>query len=511
MICLKDWYRIAGGVALLVLVATLSADFGKLVATAVRAIGFPYDLDYGEGIVWQQMTNIVAGQGYAPLGTFPAIVYHYPPVYHLTVAALTAASGLDDLVAGRLVSFLSTLAAMVMVGWLSIATRPTVGDRRSTVIGAVVACLLFGASPTVLVWASLMRVDMLATALTLAGLCFTVLEIRRPRRMPWAAIAFALAVYCKQTAVMAPAAAFAALWIVRPASAWRFLLICGSIGIAALAVLMTVSHGGFLRHVIEYNVNRFDPSRWWLLASTLATQAITIAVAVAVAFGAWQRWRVPEAMAWRARIAGSPWQGAMLLIVLYLAIRVATLPLTLKSGASDNYLIDLFSASAVLAGVATSQVAAAILTGAPWPRALITLLVLIGLPLQAARLGDAHLAAGNPALRAQNAAIVERIRESPRPVVTDYMVMLRRAGRPVLYEPAIAAELAHSGLYDEAGFVRLIHVHRFGFFLTQGSESRFPYGERYNPRVAEAIAEAYPRVERYGEMVIHLPAAPPAR
>jgi hypothetical protein len=501
-----DWRRLAGGAALLVTLAILSADLGKLITAAVRAFGFPYDLDYGEGIVWQQMDNIAAGQGYGPLGTFPAIVYHYPPVYHLTVAAIAALSGLDALIAGRLVSLLSTFAAMAMVGWLSVAVQAKHDDRRAALAGGTLGGLLFGTSPTVLGWASLMRVDMLATALTLAGLCFTILEIRLPRRVPWAAFTFALAVYCKQTAVMAPAVAFVTLWVVRPASAWRFLLVCGSMGIAVLVVLMAMSHGGFLRHVVEYNVNRFDPARWWLLASTLATQAITVGVAVMVAFAAWQHWRLPAASTWRARCAASPWQGAMLLIVLYLGVRIATLPLVLKSGANDNYLIDLFSAAAILTGVAASAVASAVLTGEPWPRAFITLLVLIGIPLQAGRLGDAHAAASDPKLREQDAAIVERIRRSPRPVITDYMVMLRRAGKPVMYEPAIAAELTHSGLYDEAGFVRLIRRGTFGFFLTQGDRGDFPYYERYNPRVAEAIAQAYPRIERHGEMVLHLPA-----
>ena len=51
--------------------------------TTHKTLSTPHD--YGEGIVWQQMRNIVAGQGYTPLGVYPAIVYHYPPVYHLVV------------------------------------------------------------------------------------------------------------------------------------------------------------------------------------------------------------------------------------------------------------------------------------------------------------------------------------------------------------------------------------------------------------------------------------------
>lgn len=483
------WRRWLGGAALVVLVAVLLVDLAKLLSTAALAIGYPYDLDYGEGIVWQQMDNIAAGCGYAPLGIFPAIVYHYPPVYHLVVAAVAALTGGDALATGRAVSLVSTLAAMAMIGWLASKVAAT-SDRASLAIGALVAALAFAASPTVLTWAPLMRVDMLATALTIGGLCLTVRSLRDPEQVPvGAAILFALAVYTKQTAILAPLAAFVALLVVRQRTAWLFAAICGALGLAALAVLMVASHGQFLRHVLSYNVNRFDPDRWRLLVATLSSQAIPLAIALAVAAGMGRT------------LVRSP---ARLVLGLYFASRLATLPLSLKSGASDNYLIDLFSVAAIFVGVGAAEVAAAVIRGAAWPRAFVTLLLLVALPVQAARLGEAHDAARDPDWRSDAEAIVERIKATPKPVVSDYMVLTRRAGRPVLFEPAIAAELAHSGLYDEAGFVRLIRRGKLGFFVTQGDGQW--YAERYNPAVRAAIAAAYPRIERHGEMVLHLPA-----
>ena len=484
---LANWRRWLGGAALVALLAVLLVDFAKLLRTAALAIGYPYDLDYGEGIVWQQMDNIVAGHGYAPLGTFPAIVYHYPPVYHLVVAGAAALTGGDALATGRTVSLVATLAAMAMIGWLASSAAAT-DDRASRGIGAVVAALAFAASPTLLTWAPLMRVDMLATALTLGGLCLTVRSLRDPERVPvGAAILFALAVYTKQTAILAPLAVFAALLVVRRRTAWRFAVVSGALGLAALAVLMAASHGQFLRHVVSYNVNRFDPDRWRLLVATLGSQAIALAIALAVVTG-------------MARtLVRSP---ARLVLALYLATRFLTLPLSLKSGASDNYLIDLFSIAAIFVGVGAAGVAAAVIRGGAWPRAFVTLLVLAALPVQAARLGEAHDAARDPDWRADADAIVARIRATPEPVVSDYMVLTRRAGRPVLFEPAIAAELAHSGLYDEAGLVALIRRGALGFFVTQGDGHW--YAERYNPAVRAAIAAAYPRIERHGEMVLHL-------
>lgn len=484
------WRRWLGGAALAGLLTVLLVDLVKLLTTAALAIGYPYDLDYGEGIVWQQMDNIVAGHGYAPLGVFPAIVYHYPPVYHLVVAGVVALTHGDPLAMGRTVSLVSTLAAMAMVGWLARKAAAT-ADRAAGAIGGLVGGLAFAASPTVLTWAPLMRVDMLAAALTLGGLCLAVHALRFPDRVPvGAAILFALAVYTKQTAIMAPLAVLAALLVARPRTAWRFAAVCGALGLAALTVLMAVSHGQFLRHVLSYNVNRFDPDRWRLLVATLASQAIPLSIALVVVAGMGRA------------LVRSP---AQLVLAAYLATRLLTLPLSLKSGASDNYLIDLFTIAAVFVGIGTAQVAAAVIRGAAWPRALVTLLILVALPMQAARLGEAHEVASDPDWRADAEAVVAMVRATPRPVVSDYMVLTRRAGRPVLFEPAIAAELAHSGLYNEAGLVALIRRGALGFIVTQGDGHW--YEERYNPAVRAAIAAAYPRIERRGEMVLHLPTA----
>lgn len=481
------WRRAAGATGLVALALVLLRALTMLGVTVGRALGYPYDLDYGEGIVWQQMSNIVAGTGYAPLGTFPAIVYHYPPVYHLAVAGLAAATGLDPLVAGRGLSAASTLASMALIGRLAfVAAAPQ--PRPAALIGATAGALAFVAGPTVIFWSSLMRVDMLATALSLGGLCCTLRELRLPRRFPVAAILFALAVYTKQTAIVAPLAAFVTLLLVRPRAAWRLALTCGAIGVAALGVAMIATGGGFLTHVVSYNVNRVDLTRWYPTAATLGTQAAMLTVAAAVA--------------WRAR-SGLRDRPAVLLLVVYLLFRVATLPLALKSGASDNYLIDLFSVGAALFGAGVAAIAGAVLDGSPWPRPIITIIALVAVPIQGARLEPVHQIAAHGPSRDALATLVARIRVARSPVISDYMILIRRAGRPVSFEPAIAAELAHSRLYDETALIRMIRDRRFAFFINQGSGDG--YRQRYNPAVRAAIADAYPRIETSGELVIRSP------
>ena len=55
--------------SLFALVATL-CEFGGSLGDGYRAIRFPGELDYGEGIVWEQMRLMVAGRGYGAIDGF---------------------------------------------------------------------------------------------------------------------------------------------------------------------------------------------------------------------------------------------------------------------------------------------------------------------------------------------------------------------------------------------------------------------------------------------------------
>jgi hypothetical protein len=143
------------------------------------------------------------------------------------------------------------------------------------------------------------------------------------------------------------------------------------------------------------------------------------------------------------------------------------------------------------------------LVGRRWPGALLIALVVIGVPIQAYSTLVAD-SAGN-LLKTPYANIVARIARSPRPVVSDAMVLLIRGGQPVRWEPAIAAELGSAGLYDQVAFAKLVRAGHFGFFVTAGDRGERLYDERYNPVVANAVDAAYPRRERYGDLVLHLP------
>ncbi|MEG3123481.1 glycosyltransferase family 39 protein [Sphingomonas sp. GB1N7] len=484
--------------------ATLAFAWGlaRLAAHAAFAFGYPYDLDYGEGVVWQQMRYILAGHGYAPLQAFPAFVFEYPPVYPLVTAGTARVFGLDELYAGRLVSFVATAICALLIALLTARAIPPDQPRRIRRAAAAFAALAFVTLPVVLTWALLMRIDMLACAITLAGMALAAASIRRPKLAIAAGIAFAAALYTRQTNLPAPAAAFLVLVFANRRAAWTMLAAAIVSGGIALAILEAMSGGYFLVNILFYNINRIV----WAHATMLG--AVLLASIVTLALGTIGLVAASKSLGWRTlreRLPTDPNLVTLALVVLTLALKTLMLPAILKSGASDNYLIDWFSGIAVLIGIAVVPLLRAA-TRLP-ARPSLLLLALVGLGI-AVQMSDppltpdtAKAACDRPALD----AIVARIRASPKPVITDDMVLLLRAGQPILWEPAIVAELGGAGVYDERALAARVRRGDFGFFVTRGDRGRTLYDQRFNPVVADAIDAAYPRREQAGDLTLHLP------
>lgn len=479
----------------------------RLGATAAAGLGHPYAFDYGEGVVWNQMLGLLAGQGFAPLQTFPAIVYEYPPLYHLVTAAV-AAAGIDALQAGRLVSLICTLLSALLVGLIT--ARSIAGeDRRTTGIAAAFAALAFLSVPVLDGWAALMRIDMLACALTLFGMLLAA-------RAPWsnraaiaAGLVFAAALYTRQTSLPAPAAAFLVLLAARPRAAWWMAGSAIASGLAALIALEIHTRGGFLQHILFYNLNRIIWDHALALALVLVSSIVLLALAAIGARGAMRRlgwdWRQ-----WRARWSADPAQAMLAIVLATLALKTLTLPAILKSGASDNYLIDWFTQLCMLAGIAVLPlVRAAMRRPAPFSPLLLGL-VAIGLPVQALNAPPFPDRAALAAERVALDRIMARIRASDRPVITDDATLVLRAGKPFVWEPSILAELGAAGVYDESAFVAMVRRGEFAFFVTHGDRGDLLFDQRFNPAVADAIHAAYPVREVIGGRVLHSPRPSPA-
>ena len=486
-----------------VLLVALAATALRYLALAKGAIAYPYGLDYGEGIVWQQMRMMVDGHGYAPLRAYPAIVFHYPPLFHLLSAATAALAGIDQLAAGRLVAVLCTLASAALAGTIVAQLTARGGDPwPARLAGVCAAAIVLGTSPVVQ-WSVLMRVDMPCQAFSLAGMALSIRSLRRPRAVHGAALCFVAALFAKQTALDAPAAAFLVLLIARPRAARAGLLTAVIASMAALAAAMVLTEGGFLRHIVLNNVNRFCLACGLAILDVLRTHAGYIAVAAGgIAFAVREVRPGTGGWTWRgvaARLRDEPRAAAFAMLLAQLVLATPMLALRFKSGASVNYFLDSITLIAMFDGVAIAALLSApgrLARAIPWVLALQAGMLL-------AFLKPSYLAKEREG--AAMARLAAALLQAPGPVIADDMVVVLRAGKQVVVEPSIFAELSGTGALDDGTVLRMTAARRFAAFLTEGDPGERTFDSRYNSDLAAAMARGYPQVIRLDRFRLRLP------
>src|SRR3974390_3347359 len=118
--------RVAYTLYLALLTACLLLSLAAFLVSGWRALRNPFQLNYGEGIViWQAQHVTHFQEAYRDVRQFPHLVFHYPPVFHLTARLAVNLTG-DLLTAGRLVSLLAALGISLLSGALVWEALPRV-------------------------------------------------------------------------------------------------------------------------------------------------------------------------------------------------------------------------------------------------------------------------------------------------------------------------------------------------------------------------------------------------
>lgn len=490
------WLAAAG------LAALLALDWAKFAYNAYLTAIFPGQVDYGDGLVWQQALLIPGPRMYGDLQSYPFLVFQYPPLYHLVVRALATLADLPWLFAGRIVSTVSAFALAALAGALVFEATRRAAPRRAALAGALLTALLFSTLQVIQFWARTMRVDMLAIALEFLGMYLGLLALSRPRLFYASALVFVLAAYTKQTALGGAVATFAVAFLIVPGRAIRAALLAVLVASAIFAALMVATQGGFARHVILYNVNRFNLGA--AIATlreigTVQTYPVYLLTAAAVAGLLLAR----LARAWRPPGALSP---GPVVFALYFLLATANLVSLGKSGAWSNYLISWVSSWALLIGVAAAQACAALAERPARPLPALLLLALLVPQVLASPTLSGERRLVDPAFRREHDELLGMIEHADKPVFSDDMTLLMEAGREVPWEPSIISELAANGLFDERKVVALIDARAFAFMVVWGEPGEAWFDARHSPAVTAAIERNYPVDRPLAEHHVRLPA-----
>jgi len=231
---------------------------------AVGETRLPFQLDYEEGNILNAGVRIDAGQtAYPDPATYPNVLNPYGPIgYFLTAESL------------RLGGLSLTLARLVMLACgVGIAVLLVLLAREWTGSGVLAAAfgLYFIANGVTRAWLPLLRVDMPALVLSLAGLWLCLRGTANGgaagRWWPASAVLFALALFVKYTALAAPAACV--LYLLLRREFRRAALLAGTLGalcVAGFAAMQAATGGQFFFHMFRTHP---DPYTFRRLAGIL--------------------------------------------------------------------------------------------------------------------------------------------------------------------------------------------------------------------------------------------------
>jgi hypothetical protein len=462
--------RLLIGAALIVLLITQVQGLILFAQHIPLALDDPYTLNYGEGPLLDQAVRLARGENIyqADLSTPPYTITNYPPLYVLAQVPFVERFG-PAFWYGRLISLISVIAAALFLGL-------TVQAISKDWIAGIDAGLTLPAIPYLFYWSALARIDSLALALSMAGLCVIVRGYQRRWGLILAVLLFVAAAYTRQTYLLAaPLAAFVYVWgRGERFRALAFAVMLGCLVLGIFAVVLVGTRGGIFFHIITANVNALNPDLITHHANEL-TQNFPILLAAGAIYLV------------IGLIFGRP---AYWLIAPYLVGAVIVALTISKVGSDVNYLFELSAAFCFAAG---GMIA---LTRRWFPLRAASLLLLAAAVYMATSLTVSQYQpilyrSAHPDTPVDK--LVELIRSSSEPIIADeQMGLLALNGKPILFQPFEMSQLALAGLWNQQPFLDALARGDYPIILlyqpSRNPQLRF---ERWTPDMLRIINNDY--------------------
>lgn len=506
------WDRMTGLAIWIAAIATFALYGAAMTAFFERTIDFvqyPFGNDYGEGPILFQVTALAAGKSiYLPIAEVPYAVSNYPPVFHFATLLLTQLIA-DPLTAGRVVSFLGTLASGCLIYSLvqGALHRDHIPLARRT--GGALAALFFLTHYTVIGWSTTMRVDTLALAFGLLGMQIFVLAIRRPA-LAWVyGLVFVLAVFTKPNLIAAAVAAFATGYFLNRRSTMTALAVAAAVGLAGLGLISVATDGEFLRHVVTYNINEY---RFDLLFSRLRQSLFWRGVDFVLLFGlvGYATARLISRRRTRQDGVGSGTPDVPLLLFGgFMAASLVNVAGSGKTGASVSYFLEFEAAASLLLGTLAVRLASYLRSHEWSPVALRhRLMVVVALAI----LGWQAMVGWNVKFRepdwpavAYSRQVAEIISTATGPVVSEEMVLLHRANQPLYFQPFIMTRLARDGRWNPGPLIAATRRGEVAYVVLYSAIGSARYQRRFPEGFRVALESRYRLHAQIGHLGVFVP------
>ncbi len=455
----------------------------------IVGLTYPYQLDYGEGIVLWFARQLAHGQPiYLKPDDVPYASSNYPPAALVLSAALMPIFG-EGYVGGRLLNFASALLVAALIYRI---VHSETRDRRASALAA----LFFLGSPYIYHWIPLFRVDLVGLAFAFGGV-YALWEFnRRPltadRRVSafyfcLFTFTFLLALYTKHSLIAAPLAAFLTLWQRGRRIALAFAFVLGALGGALYLALDVVTRGGFTFGIIESNATVFLPEQ---LAALLRNFVGTFPILLLVALWGW------FARVRAKRIGVLEW---------YAVTAFATLALAGRVGAWENYFFEALAIVCVFLGFQIANRRAPIADthhASRITQSAIPLLLLLQLALMwhDPRIATDLIARDAPA----NQELARVLARTSGIIISEDMGALVTSGKPVVYYTFQYSSLARSGKWNQQWELNGLREGAFPLvILERGTREDVDHYRRFTREFVSALDRYYARTQTIGKYELY--------
>lgn len=510
--------RLLLGAAVLI----LFSYFLIYVVYAVNLMQFPFDYDQGEG--FELVDTIMFSQGkwpYQDTEIYPFYSSNYPPLFHVIAAPFVWVFG-PAYWYGRLLGFLGTVITAIAIGYA------VYQDGRNRTV-ALLSGLAFLASNTIYHVGPLFRQHMTmvmfeALAVVILAGANEITDTTKRRRVLAIGLGLILAAgYTKQLAYATAIAAGAFLFIRQPRRAVVWGIMAGIVGVGIFAWINVSTDGQWWLQTISANVNDFIPDQtaglfrlWFGLHGFLLVPAVLFTL-YEVYF------------------------NRLSIYSLWFVATTANSILAGKWGAGDSYFATAIAALCILSGLFASRTLAGSWTfynnylsrlfiqpfrGLAKPLVSTGLIVIpllyisygravLHMPTEgplfapiaktlgvegnayggrfydsAGRIAGGYADIGHLTTEADIEAgwrIVEMVKASEKPVLSEEAAFNLLAGKDVLTNPTQLLNLWANDLYEGTALIEMIEAQAFGLIVMRA--------QFYPVPVLEAIGGGYQRDE----------------
>lgn len=452
---------------------------------------YPYQLDYGEGIVLWFARQLAHGQPiYKGLEGAPYASSNYPPAALALAAALMPICG-DGYVGGRWLNFASALIVAALIFRL-------VRAQTHAARAAALAALFFLGSPYLYHWIPLFRVDLIGLAFAFVGVYFVWQFERRPPTATRRArvlyfclftFGFLLSLYTKHSLFAAPLAAFLALWQRNRRAALTFACALGALGSAIYLALDLATRGGFTFGIVDSNATVF----WFdQLTALLWNFVATFPILLLLALWSWL------ARVRAKRIGVLEWYAVTAFAALGMAGRV---------GAWENYFFEALAIACVFFGLQVADCRLATKFQPPSSKLhwLLPALLLVQLALlwHDPRIAADLIARELPA----NRELARLLTHTDGVIISEDMGALVTSGKAIEYYTFQYSALARSGKWNQHWELDGLREGAFPLvILERGTRENVDHYRRFTREFVSALDRYYARTQTIGKYELYAPA-----